>query len=162
MPTPFVRNGVLIETFGYCAPGFTDSDCSLTEATKQLGEVNIPQTQPFLQLCTTCEMNKMTGRILSDRRESSSDLAELLYLYGESFSITRRHWNKRDRARGRLYARRAKLRSLVLHWITIEIADQRTLIPIARVIQTPRCCMRHNTAMQLHWEQQSFNRDCFR
>jgi hypothetical protein len=49
-PTPFISDGIFVETFGSSATCFTDSDSSFSKAAEEFNEVDDSQAQPFLEL----------------------------------------------------------------------------------------------------------------
>ena len=79
MPTPLIRDGMLIKSFRGTTSGLSNPDSSFTKSSEQLRKINLTQTQPLLQLRLPAKVDQVRhGQVLVGR-QSASDLAELLY-----------------------------------------------------------------------------------
>ena len=57
MPTPLIRDGILIKSFRGTTSGLSNPDSSFTKSSELLCKINLTQTQPLLQLPLATEMD---------------------------------------------------------------------------------------------------------
>ena len=58
-PAPFIGDGVLVESFRGSTPRFSDPYSGFTITSEEFGKVDIPKAEPFLQLRSARELDRM-------------------------------------------------------------------------------------------------------